>query len=116
LKLPQDFSQNVVQSLLHFVVPESQYAKSALCEHGTARCVELDSISMLTAIDLDHEAGLNTDEVGNIAVDRNLPAKLEPAQTPARKRGHNKVSASVWRERNDRALLMPRRSSMRLTS
>jgi hypothetical protein len=80
--LPQDFSQNVVQPLLHFVVPESQYANSALCEHDTTRCVEFDSVSMLTAIELDNEAGPNTDEVDNIAVDRNLPAKLESAQAP----------------------------------
>jgi len=114
--LPQNFSQNIVRPVLHFVVPESQRTKSALGEHGAAHRIELDSVSMPTTIDFDDEAGRNTDEVDNVAVDGNLSAKLNQHRRLARKRVHNRLSASVWRERNVRALLVPRRSSTRVAS
>ncbi len=80
MKLLRNFSQNIVRPVLHFVVPESQRTKSALGEHGAAHRIELDSVSMPTTIDFDDEAGRNTDEVDNVAVDGNLSAKLKSAQ------------------------------------
>ena len=79
MKLLQNFSQNLVQSLLHFAVPEAQHSKPALRDHGAARRVKLDSVCMLTAVDLDDEAGHNAYKVDDVAADWNLPAKLESA-------------------------------------
>jgi hypothetical protein len=80
LKVPQYLSQDFVQLVQHFVVPEAHHAKSALRENGAARRVKVDLISMLTAIDPNDQARLDADEVDDEAVDRNLPAKLESAQ------------------------------------
>jgi hypothetical protein len=80
--VPQNLSQDVVKPLQHFVVPESQYAKSALGENCAALRVEVDAIGVLCTVDFDNQVGLDTNEVDDVAADWNLSPKLEPRQAP----------------------------------
>jgi hypothetical protein len=60
----------------HFVIPESQHHKIIGAEPAiTARIA--GRLRVLTAIDLDDDASLETDEISNEGPERHLPAELE---------------------------------------
>ncbi len=80
-----DRSQNAVGFLQHLSVVETQYRETRLRERRTAALVGDDAlqIEVLTSIQLDHQACLDTREVGNEGADGVLAAELEAFHAPA---------------------------------
>ncbi len=54
---------------------------------------------MLAAVDLDHEALLETDEIKNVVPERNLSPKFEMGEPPMTQQRHIAASASVGARR-----------------
>jgi hypothetical protein len=76
--------EHAVQISIYFIIPKSQNLKSLLYELtityvvALRMCIEV----MLTAIDLNYEPMLETDEVNDGIVARCLPTKVKSALSP----------------------------------
>jgi hypothetical protein len=79
-----DQGQNTLQIPVNVVVPETQYPEPLIRKIAIAfrvaagMCVEV----MLTAVDLDDEALLETDEIDDIAGARGLTAEMVSEPPP----------------------------------
>jgi len=58
------------------MVPESDHAPPASLDRLGALGIVFDLIRVLAAIQLDHQLGLDTGEVGEVVIDGDLAAKL----------------------------------------
>jgi len=65
------------------MIVEPQDAVALGCEKGTAPCITLHllRLEMLSAIDLDNEVRLVTDEINNKWTDRSLSSKARAAKS-----------------------------------
>jgi len=65
-------------------------------------------LTMLLAVELDHQAGLHAKEVGEELIDRNLAAELPAFEAPPRSSFQSSRSASggSWRSSRARAVLV----------
>jgi hypothetical protein len=79
-----DHCQHALQIAIDFIVPETQYPKALADKVIVALRIApgMRIEIMLTAIDLDHEAVFETDEIYNIVVARGLPAEMESLFSP----------------------------------
>ena len=79
-----DHRQHALQIPIDFIVPETQYreapAGEVMVALHIAPCMRIEI--MLTAIDLNHEAVFETDEIYDMAVARGLPAEMESLFSP----------------------------------
>ena len=79
-KLVTDLLQRTPGTVQDLVVPEPQDTIPAGRKNGTASLIADQLISMLTAIDLDDQSGIETDEIDDMRTDHLLPPKLESVQ------------------------------------
>ena len=79
-----DHRQHALQISIDFIVPETQYREASAGEVIVAFRIapRMRSEIMLTAIDLNHEAVFETDEIYDMAVARGLPAEMESTFSP----------------------------------
>src|SRR5207244_3428050 len=77
-----DHHQHALEIRMHVIVPKPQYAKLVVGKPPIATPI-LGRLGMLTAIYLDHQARLVTEEVGDIRPDRNLAPELRAGQSAA---------------------------------
>src|SRR5260370_8265971 len=79
-----DQRQHALHIPIDLIVPETQYrepfAGKVIVALRIAPGMRIEI--MLTAIDLDHEAMLETDEIYDIAVARSLPPQMESVFSP----------------------------------
>ena len=80
VQCPENFFENTLCLLKHFVVPEPQHAKSAAREvPRSLQVIEL-SLRMLTAVDLHNQTRSDADEIHYVATQRNLAAEAVTAK------------------------------------
>src|SRR3984957_1360892 len=66
----------------YVVIAEAKYPKRFRLDHGRAPGVCLFSLirKMLSAVQLDHQPGRMTDEIGDVVFDRNLAPETDAAE------------------------------------
>ncbi|GAK45984.1 conserved protein, partial [Tepidicaulis marinus] len=82
-QLVRNLLQHAADISKHLMVPETDNAKAARQKKMRARLVARALERVLPAIQLDNEPGFKTDEIGNKASNRKLPAELCPRQLTA---------------------------------
>src|SRR5439155_8499653 len=72
--------RDIIPVVQHFVVPETDYLEADLLDVVSAFLIgHLPFFAMRVAVDLDHEAGPQTDEVDDVLTWRMLSSEFEPA-------------------------------------
>jgi hypothetical protein len=72
--------QNTVDIVQNLVVPESQDTITLGCQSGTALLIVDLLLCMLSAIGLNDEPGMETDEIHDVGTNHLLAPKLESGQ------------------------------------
>ncbi len=73
----QDLVEDRVGPAQYVVVPEAGNSKSGTLQPSGPRGVVARAIEMLPAVEFDHEARAERDEIDHPRSDRNLPSELE---------------------------------------
>jgi len=76
LKHTFDVSQDVM-------IPESYDMVARLLQNSGSRCICLDSLGMLTAVDLDDDFQIQSDKIDDVACDGLLAFELDAVEAPA---------------------------------
>jgi hypothetical protein len=72
--------QNPFAILRHLVVPEAKHFPPAALKIGVTNIVAR-AFRVLRSVSLDNQLSANPEKVDNVRTDRDLPAKLESAET-----------------------------------
>ncbi len=73
------------ETLEHRVVPKADHAKAVAFQERGAGLIVLDLVSMLSAVELDHQAMLPATEIHDVRADRLLAAKFRSCKLPTAK-------------------------------
>ena len=97
-----DRRAHTIEIFRHVVVPETQRPKSLAREIAVARSIG-GGTEMLSAVDLDDQPRLETDEIEIVAAERHLALELETVELLSAQRLPEQISALVASARMVRA-------------
>jgi len=78
-----DCREHFIGMLQRVDIPETKHTIALPLQKVRAPLIIVTAFEMLTAVEFDDQSGLRTDEVADIAADRNLPSEAEAAYPAA---------------------------------